>query len=493
MLRIYLDSNVYRYIKPKHPSDNKDLHSLMDELVGELLFIYSSAHLDDLKTSADPYRTEDLKLMEKYVNTNYFARDPIKNVTDSMYSTPIEAFSQIDYHAMDQILNNFDVDTVLFKDLDDRDDSEAFKSLLKSVFDMPITAFGTQIDLTKIEGVHKEWFDKMIPNYSSNMSLKDFLNSVMLYGGTIINDAKEVTDLRSYVESYYQSDTYNYQTWGMKFNEKLRDKFGKSFLELIDGMLLGKQKSNRFLRFQKAYGMLEVFNITKETASGKTKKFNYWSLNNDATHCYFASLCDYLVTDDKGMQVKAQIMYNLFGVPTRILSTKDFVEMKDDLLDTEKTLEAFVKQLAYNISNSTVFHTCSVIETREKVTFYQLTKLHFGIFDVMECIEYTSGSIRCVLNLIRDAPEITLMRRELQLVSRKILRALGQDQEDKGEFGISETPTIGRLRVWVAPRMVFQLALEQEEGAFFIKLYVDIHPEQVISDSDSKTLMKAGK
>jgi hypothetical protein len=71
MLRIYLDSNVYRYIKPKHPSFNKDLNSLMDALAGELLFIYSGAHLDDLKTSVDPYRTEDLKLMEKYVNTNY--------------------------------------------------------------------------------------------------------------------------------------------------------------------------------------------------------------------------------------------------------------------------------------------------------------------------------------------------------------------------------------------------------------------------------------
>jgi hypothetical protein len=459
----------------------------MDALVGELLFIYSGAHLDDLKTSADPYRTEDLKLMEKYVNTNYFARDPIKNVTDSMYLTPIEAFSQIDYQAMDQTLNNFDVDTVLFKDLDDSDDSEAFKSLLKSVFDMPITALGPQIDLNKIEGVHKEWFDKMIPNYSPDMSLKDFLNSVMPYGGTLINDAKEVTDLRNYVESYYQSDTYNYQAWGMEFNEKLRDKFGKSFLELIDGMLLEKQKDNRFLRYQQAYGMLEVFNITKETVAGKAKKFNYWSLNNDAAHCYFASLCDYLVTDDKGLQVKAQIMYNLFDAPTRILSTKDFVELKDNLLDAEKTLEAFIEKLSYNLSNSAAFSMMSVVETRETITFYELAKPHFGTFDIMELIEYPSGTLRCVLTLLRDAPEITLVRKELQLISKNISRALGQDQEGKGVFGLDETPTIGRLRWWAAPRMVFQLALEQEDSAFYVKLYVDIHSGNANGDEDSST------
>ncbi len=191
MLRIYLDSNVYRYIKPNHPSYNRELHSLMDELVGESLFIYSSAHLDDLKTSADPYRTEDLKLMEKYVNTNYFVRDPLKSITYLLYLNPVEAFSRIDYNAADKVLTAFDIDTLLFKDLDDSDYSKQIRLLLESVFNMPVSAFGPRIDLTKIEGGHKEWLEKMIPNYSPDISLKNFLNSVMPYIGTLFSDAKK--------------------------------------------------------------------------------------------------------------------------------------------------------------------------------------------------------------------------------------------------------------------------------------------------------------
>ncbi len=94
-------------------------------------------------------------------------------------------------------------------------------------------------------------------------------------------------------------------------------------------------------------------------------------------------------------------MYNLFGVPTRILSTKDFVELMDDLLDTEKTIEAFSDKLVYNLSNSAAFSLESVIETRETVIFYALAKPHFGTFDIMEYIEYPSGCNCMLISILK--------------------------------------------------------------------------------------------
>lgn len=487
MLRIYLDSNVFRYIKPKHPSYNKELHSLMDALAGEVLFIYSDAHLDDLKTSVDPYREEDLKLMEKYVGTNYFNRDPIKNITQCLYISPSDAFKQIDYNVMDQTLYNFDIDTILFKDLDNSEESQSMKRVLESIFNSPIASLGPIADTSKIEGIHKEWFDKMLPNYSPLMSIKEFMNSFMQYGGTLFNDSKEVTEFRNYIESYMQSNNYSYKIWGMDFNEKLKDKFGKSFLEMIDGMLTDKQKDNMFLRFQNAYSLLEMFNVTKETVGGKTKKFNYWSLHNDATHCYFASLCDCLVTDDKGLQVKAQIMYNLFGIPTMIFSTNDFVALTEEFIGTEKITKDFLDRFVYNISNSYFISTESVIETRETVTYYELAKPHFNVFSFLERIDYSTGNKRFILTLMKDQTEIPLLKREVELVSKKIYRVLGQDLDNKGEFKLNEELKSGLLRSWMLPNMFFQLAVEQEEdGTFLIKLYIDVHFENEEQSQETK-------
>jgi hypothetical protein len=478
MLRVYLDSNVFRYIKPQHPSYNKELHSLMDALIGEVLFIYSGAHLDDLKMSVDPYREEDLKLMEKYVNTNYFSRDPIKNITQCGYVSPSDAFKQIDYNTMDQTLNNFDLNTI-FKDFGDSDESKSMTKLLESIFNTPLADFGPTADTSKMEDAHREWFAKMLPNYSPQMSIKEFINSFMQYAGKLFNDSKEVSELRKYIEAYMQSDSYSYKLWGMGFNEKLKDKHGKSFLEMIDSMLAEKQKDNLFLRFQSAYSLLEMYNITKETVGGKTKKFNYWSLHNDATHCYFASLCDCLVTDDKGLQAKAQIMYNLFGIPTMILSTSDFVALTEELLRVEKTTKEFLDRFVFNLNNSYFISAKTIIDTRETVTYYELAQPHFNVFPFLERVDYPSGSSRFILTLLKEQNEIPLLKREVELISKKIYRVLGQDRDKRGEFKLDEELKSGLLRTWMLPSMFFQLAVEQEgDGTFLIKLYIDVHFEK---------------
>lgn len=46
---------------------------------------------------------------------------------------------------------------------------------------------------------------------------------------------------------------------------------------------------------------------------------------HDASHAYFAQLCDEFVSDDKKMRYKTMAVYSYLGVKTRVMSGKDFL------------------------------------------------------------------------------------------------------------------------------------------------------------------------
>lgn len=475
MIRIYLDSNIFRYIKPSHPTYNKELHELMDKLKDDVLFIYSGAHLDDLKDSTKEFIEEDLSIMTGYVKDNYFYRDSIKNETHCDLLKPLDAYKSIDYGAMNRVLKNpFDFDD-LFKELDDTEEGKLAKKLIENVFNKPLSSLGDTITPPKEDDPSKQMFDKMFPGYSPDMSLKDFMRSIGPYTGKLLNDSKEVTEMRNYLQDYLESETYSFKNWGMEFNERFKDKLGKTFIDIIDGMLLEKQKADFFIRFNYAYTLLEIFNITQERSGNRAKKFTYWSLTKDSEHGYFASMCDYLVSDDKGLQVKAHIVYSLFGISTRVLSTKDFVEIKDKLLSTEKSTSEFLDKLSHNIKNSVVTSIQTEIETRNTITHYELDKPHFNLFEFMQIIQYQNGTYRYILSLAKEPSEITLMNREIELIISKLNKALGQDDESKGEFRLDEEIHYGTvLRKWFRSSIAFQLAMESENGYAYFDLYIDI-------------------
>ena len=60
MMRIYCDSNIYRYLNSAHPSHSAELLNLFEILKDKILFTFSDAHLDDLKDSVKEYAEKDL-------------------------------------------------------------------------------------------------------------------------------------------------------------------------------------------------------------------------------------------------------------------------------------------------------------------------------------------------------------------------------------------------------------------------------------------------
>ncbi len=461
MIRVYCDSNIYRYLNPKHASFNVELLSTFESLKGKMLFTYSDAHLKDLKNSPREYVEADLLLMEEYVADNYFMHDLIKRKATIPYlASPFKAFKDWDFDAYDKALENpFDFDNLL-SGLDEFEELKVLKRMMKTLFQVPIGALGNAMELKEIEPTSKAFLSKISPNYSPLMSIGDFMNDVKPHSKMLLKDKREMTELRKYIRSYMNRDEYSFDKWGIAFNERLRQSsLGKSYLELVDSMITENQKDNFYQRFSHAYMMLEIYNITQERTSKGIKQFTLESLNTDALHAWYGSFSDYLVTNDKGLQVKASIVYQLLGLPTKVLSLQDFINLKSVLLGQEETYEKFSAAFSYDLNHSFQLYSEESLLKEQKVTVYKTTHPYFNYFNRLQLItEKDSPSYTFFCR--RKSHADFFMSREIELLVNKTIGMFGVDDDNKGRYSMSENENyeVGEnIRKWTKSHFVFIL------------------------------------
>jgi hypothetical protein len=480
MHRVYCDSNVYRILKTSHPSFNLDLLKTFSDLNDILLFIYSDAHLDDLKQSSDKAKTdEDLLLIGDYCKDNYFSYGHIgkENQLEIYLATPIDAFYSRDYEAAEKaIAGGFSIDS-LFQDFDDDPQMQSIQSLLKSYFDLPISLFGSEIDMSVFDEKTKSLFDKMLPGYNSNMSLGDFMNSFMPYGAKLLTDQKEFTELRKFSSEYIDSNEFSYKNWGLGFNEKLKESaFGKTFLELIDSSLIEAHKKDPLYKFTYTYGLLETYGIVQErTSKNKLKKFTYDSLNRDASHAFYASYCDYLVTDDKGLQIKAHILYHLFGIKTEILSTQDFINRRSLWLANEETYTSLAKSFEHDSNHSFQVLDHTSIGTGRNLKEFKTTHPYFNYFNRFQIITDEDGVYAFFCR--RDSDTNFFLYREIELLTAKLLKTFGIDDSSKGPFSMAEKAHLKDdvpIRAWHIGQLELELLCSHISSGNYLVLTLRI-------------------
>lgn len=434
MLRVYCDSNIYRILLPSHPSYKRELSDTFKDLQDNLLFCFSDAHLDDLKESKKEYSDRDLLFMGSYVKDNYFSYNHIGEKGFRCYlATPTEAFLGKDYEASKSILANpFDIDHI-FKDVDDIPEMGIIKDLMKSFMNMPLFELAHKIDSSNIDERSLKMMQNIMPNYSQAMSLGDLMKNITPYSVGLLHDDKKVTELRKYIGEYLQRDNFSFDKWGLEFNEKFKDSgVGKTFLEVIENMLTDSQKNEFYLRFTYTYSMLEMFNITQERKSGGgLKKFDYESLNTDALHAYFASYCDYLVTDDKGVQVKANIVYQLYNIKTKVLSSSDLINMRQLLLAQEETLSRFINSFRHDVKNGLLLREKVDIGNGDKIQTIKTDHVYFNYFNRLQIL---NDGKEFAFYCERNGPGNFYMYREAEVIIRKLIDAFGVDSENKGYF-----------------------------------------------------------
>lgn len=476
MHRVYCDSNVYRVLKTSHPFFNLELLRAFSDLKDVLLFVYSDAHLDDLKDGTDKDKTdEDLLLIGEYCKDNYFSYSHIgkEKELEILLARPIEAFYSKDYEAENNaIAAGFNTE-FLFKDLDDDPQLQGIKTMMNAYLDLPISLFGNNVDTSSFDDKTKALYDKMLPGYSPDMSIGNFINSFMPYGAKLLTDREEFTELRKFSSEYIDGDEFSYKNWGLGFNDKLKESaIGKTFLELIDSSLIDAHKKDPLYKFTYTYSLLETYGIVQErTSKNKLKKFTYDSLHRDASHAFYASYCDYLVTDDKGLQVKAHILYHLFGIKTEILSSQDFINRRSLWLANEETYASFARSFEHDLKHSFQVLDHTSIGTGRNLKEYKTTHPYFNYFNRYQII--TDDEVVYAFFCRRDNNTNFFLYREIELLIAKLIKTFGVDDNNKGPFNMDEKEDLKddvAIRNWHIGQLELQLLCSRISSGNYIVL-----------------------
>lgn len=96
---------------------------------------------------------------------------------------------------------------------------------------------------------------------------------------------------------------------------------GRPFMEIIENAFQYFPNGNSFglpHRMVAVFELLDMLGYWKDKVTDTSNYARLW----DSEQSYFASYCDYFISDDRRTRYKAGVAYGIYDIPTRIISTK---------------------------------------------------------------------------------------------------------------------------------------------------------------------------
>lgn len=104
-------------------------------------------------------------------------------------------------------------------------------------------------------------------------------------------------------------------------NLKLKDWGDMSIIDLVEKGVEMHPQGKEFGLNNRFGGIFELLDLLGYWTDKYNDKSNYARLW-DSNHAYFASCCDYFVSDDKRTRNKAKVVYKIYGINTIVVSSK---------------------------------------------------------------------------------------------------------------------------------------------------------------------------
>ncbi|RTY77953.1 hypothetical protein EKL97_14870 [Flavobacterium sp. LS1P28] len=463
MTRVYIDSNVFRYLK--NPNYSRLLENLVEQK-DKLIFYYSYAHLSDLTRDKTNKKFEDLLFMEQLVDKNYLNLKIDETIVNVQIASPTEAFNNLDHTPLSEILNF----TELFSEMEsneiDTPEIIDVKDKMKLMFNMPIGNLGIPNFIDDI-GVNNPLI-RMLPTLENGSTLMDLIKGMLETIDNLNQDPSIWRGLRNYSIDALNLKKFNIDINNKNFDSELKDTpLQKSFMEFVEETFIHNkslEKQREFNFFINAYSCLNILGLDNE----KNNKVVFSSFQNDAQHAYYAAHCEYLISDDEQLLLKAKVLYNLFGIETKVLNLADFqknyIEIAGDL---ELNTETYYKNLVNVIKKEELVEVLDIEEQNKKVIFYKLKNKHFNFFNRLNLvIENNDTPTFIFFNEILNYSKFTSFK-EFESITNKIVNILGSDNFGRDKFDEEDKSDIvenkWRGRIWRSNNESFYLEIKPND------------------------------
>ncbi|MGC9355538.1 MAG: hypothetical protein ACP5D9_16940, partial [Mariniphaga sp.] len=121
-------------------------------------------------------------------------------------------------------------------------------------------------------------------------------------------------------------------------SEKLNNYSPEEIVEVVESVLKGSiieiiQKASAFFPKKYKFGLsnyiaaifelLDLCGFWKDSSTVKSNYARLW----DSNHTFFASYCNYFVSDDKRTREKAKVVYYLYQVKTKVIDSVEFIDL----------------------------------------------------------------------------------------------------------------------------------------------------------------------
>lgn len=427
MPRIYLDSNIYRYLKKDE--ENK-LSKLQEFILKEdnLHIFFSSAHLFDLGRDKTHHKYDDLKFMEQFTGKNYIHLPSKEEFTVTSLATPSEAFESI---VPDPFLSP-ELDDVLDILKGEIEDPE-IRELMNNLMNMPLSSKFLGID--EMDDPTKESMGHYLPSLQDDSTVRDLVTGMIEKFKGFQTDPKLWRNaIKSSQQGLQIKQNYNIDINTINFNEELKKTpLATTFIDFvktIESAQNPKEKQKEHSFHVTAYNALNILGLDFE------KKINFASSLDDAEHSFFAAHCDYFIVDDKQLSLKAKVLYKLLGIDTIVLSLEEFLKESTLIKFNSKKInqEELLKNIQFELKNAFILDTpSSFVYPRDYIKYKPIIPF-FLYFNRMDEVKDDKDGVFVVLYRETNNYSRFMSYEEFKTLTNIFVDIFGTDDNLRGEF-----------------------------------------------------------